>query len=804
MNPYKLREIYKYLTRAKKTQPDLPDVFSASKAPIPPKTQNVKEMEAINRFVLANPRIEKAGGGMLVQPSDDGSRPKYGGPGSGTIKPKVQLTKDMIESMAAQDEGMRAADILAELKKDKTKKYITATGSDINRSMIQRVLTGAGDRNLQIQDKIPEGYITSTELFEKLPISKKDYYRNVYKPGYAGQKGTLFTRKIDELLQPIKIPGVQTQYFKNPTNEQLKLFEKYSSRKGILQERTAKLMKNFHDAFSNKYAKGELPTIKEINELFPDVTPTTAGNVTAKLGQWYKGTEFLNPELESINLNKDLGKKIQKAMSVSRFGRFYPDQAYLTALNTIDETIGREAGTFKSFKDAASKALKEAGLPIYSKKSPFGFNLNEMAGITGASRTKTAAFSDFVDIAEGSFNQKQLGEFQKKFAAIREQLDSLDLANKPQNRKQAQSLIEGFKDTIKYYENATGSELPKLGLGTADNYYSTERLKDIAKKRSIGEKRSRNQMFKEIPGTDLLGSSKSSGYTVVVPENYRTFGQILETGKRGELKKNVQNTLDGMKKFFNEYDEKKMFQKLKNATPDTLKKMMKVIPKFVSLEDDIKRYASANNIMSDATYVDDVEEKFTKKNPLTTQALGSIAVGGAALAQKPFRTGLGKAFRTLGTRAAAVPFAGLTIRDNLKKGENIIDATLDPLVGAELLLPNLFKENVSKITSNPTLQKILKVGKFGRALTPIGAGITAAGLGIDAAKFSRDRIRELQAMSPEQREELRSEGARQAFDPFMAAGGGIAKIAGVSSGPAPESGPNSQGLLSLKNRVRNY
>ena len=36
------------------------------------------------------------------------------------------------------------------------------------------------------------------------------------------------------------------------------------------------------------------------------------------------------------------------------------------------------------------------------------------------------------------------------------------------------------------------------------------------------------------------------------------------------------------------------------------------------------------------------------------------------------------------------------------------------------------------------------------------------------------------------------------------AGGGIAKLAGISSGPPPESGPNSQGLLSLKNRVRNY
>ena len=35
------------------------------------------------------------------------------------------------------------------------------------------------------------------------------------------------------------------------------------------------------------------------------------------------------------------------------------------------------------------------------------------------------------------------------------------------------------------------------------------------------------------------------------------------------------------------------------------------------------------------------------------------------------------------------------------------------------------------------------------------------------------------------------------------AGGGIAKLAGVDSGPPPESGPNSQGLQGLMKRVRN-
>ena len=39
-------------------------------------------------------------------------------------------------------------------------------------------------------------------------------------------------------------------------------------------------------------------------------------------------------------------------------------------------------------------------------------------------------------------------------------------------------------------------------------------------------------------------------------------------------------------------------------------------------------------------------------------------------------------------------------------------------------------------------------------------------------------------------------------DDFMAAGGGIAKEAGVDSGPPPESGPNSQGLQGLLNRVK--
>jgi len=702
--------------------------------------------------------------------------------GFGRGKQAVKLTPQMVVDIADNNPDFTATDIFKKLQKDKTKNYVTAKGTPINRQVINRTLSKTFDLQEAEKAKVPKGYISAQEFFntEGMPINKHNYMT------VKNRNPSLLTDTIGKNAIFVKRGkgGEGAFYYKKPTQEDIKLYQKIYSRKGQLKSNTINLMLEFDKKFGKLYEKGELPDLKTIQKkISADITPSTAGNVTARLSQWYNGSDFINPELKNLNRNKSLAKKIQKASNTGLYGNFYADQAYKIALDTIDEKIGRRVGSFKAFKDNVKTALKQAGLPIYSKNSPYGFNLNEMAGITGAARTKTAAFSDFVDIAEGKFNQKQLADFQKNFAKVREDLDKLDLPNNPKNKTKAQSLIDNFKDTITYYEKATGSELPKLGLGTADQYYSAEKLSDIGKERSVGE--TGKKKFRKIPGTDLLKASKDAGYTVIVPENYRTVGQIMETGERGILKKNVQNTLDGMKKFFNEYDEKKMLKKLKNATPETLRRMMKVIPKFVSLEDDIKRYASANNIMSDATYVDDVEEKFTRRNPITTQALGSTAVGGAALAQKPIRTGLGKAFRTLGTRAGVLPFAGYTVYDNLKKGENIVDATLDPWVGAELMFPNLFKENVAKITSSPKLQKLLSLGykipktafTVGRMFTPVGAGITAAGLGIDAYKYIKKRRAELAAMSPEERAELAQKQDEISFGEYSgAAEGGIMSL----------------------------
>jgi len=89
--PGKIKDIMNYLTRSKVKNTDLPEVTTADKIPIPSKKQTVEEMEAVNAFMRRNPRVEKAGGGMLVQPSADGSRPGY--KKSIRVVPKSELNK---------------------------------------------------------------------------------------------------------------------------------------------------------------------------------------------------------------------------------------------------------------------------------------------------------------------------------------------------------------------------------------------------------------------------------------------------------------------------------------------------------------------------------------------------------------------------------------------------------------------------------------------------------------------------------------------------------------------------------------
>ena len=95
---------------------------------------------------------------------------------------------------------------------------------------------------------------------------------------------------------------------------------------------------------------------------------------------------------------------------------------------------------------------------------------------------------------------------------------------------------------------------------------------------------------------------------------------------------------------------------------------------------------------------------------------------------------------------------------------------------------------------------------YGTGYTPFGLNKLFVAMGMEDPRFGFDKTgkyNEEQGIT-DFMNYMKTQNVADAGGVANLAGGGIAKLAGVDSGPPPESGPNSQGLLSLKNRVRNY
>ena len=109
---------------------------------------------------------------------------------------------------------------------------------------------------------------------------------------------------------------------------------------------------------------------------------------------------------------------------------------------------------------------------------------------------------------------------------------------------------------------------------------------------------------------------------------------------------------------------------------------------------------------------------------------------------------------------------------------------------------------------SPAVQRVLNLGlspqmalRAARIASPIGIASLGAEGAYQLGKFTKDRIKQLREMSPEDREELRRKGDEFAFSEFAAAGGGLAKQAGDRSGAMLQSmNPDSQGLSGLLKR----
>ena len=137
----------------------------------------------------------------------------------------------------------------------------------------------------------------------------------------------------------------------------------------------------------------------------------------------------------------------------------------------------------------------------------------------------------------------------------------------------------------------------------------------------------------------------------------------------------------------------------------------------------------------------------------------------------------------LGSPAAALAFATMTVKDNLERGESLPAAVADKMVGLELLAPGAISRFAPGV-----MKGALGLGRAARLFTPVGLGITAAGMAKDVYREYKRR----EALSDEDRLEEDLE-AQEKFDEMMvgAAKGGLIP---PKSGKTPHG---DKGLASL-------
>ena len=186
-----------------------------------------------------------------------------------------------------------------------------------------------------------------------------------------------------------------------------------------------------------------------------------------------------------------------------------------------------------------------------------------------------------------------------------------------------------------------------------------------------------------------------------------------------------------------------------------------------------------------------------------------LAGAGTAAAAYKFRKPIVKgakavgrtALKTLGPLAAPLELA--FIGSDLKSGSTVPEAIADVALMGGIFRERDKRKFIEDKYGTETLNRYVAAKTPGITdVMDMPTALPALSQELQAIDAEADAY--LQTLRGQRAEEFKIKSAlpKPQIDAFQAAGGGIAKLAGVSSGPPPERGPNSQGLPGLLKRVK--
>ena len=308
-------------------------------------------------------------------------------------------------------------------------------------------------------------------------------------------------------------------YYKKPTKTQIDQIKKqnlvFDTRTNTLRPKTLKNINILNEMYGDAYRSGTIPKLQDMM----NATGLSEGEIAkaeARLAQIYNGHKFRNGP-DDIRVNKNAANKLFNFMSKAQFGNPRKTELYSISLDLIDEGLGNEKNTFNNLKSKARKILKENGIKVYSTKSPIGFNIDELAGVTGSAKSKNMAVSQFINVIEGNLNQTTLQNFQSSLSKARSAVEAAKGTSRYNSVLKKQ--MELINNRAAKLEKDFGIKLARLERPADINNMSAnevKRLKNI--KLGTGE-----NLYQR-----LVKDAKASGYSIKVPEGSLTIQEFTD------------------------------------------------------------------------------------------------------------------------------------------------------------------------------------------------------------------------------------------------------------------------------------
>ena len=844
MNPFKYAQMMKYLTRAKKQKPDLPDVFPASKAPIPAKTKIVKEMEAVNRFVRANPRTEKAGGGMLVQPGFGGTRQGYAESKGSGIKLSAAEIKKLKENLSAED--------FNKLNFDRTGvqsgQINYGVGQRDNKSLYRKVVNilkpGAQTTGSKIinNEKLANALIKSANagdniqtIMTKMNKLDKSLSRNQISSAInAFVKRGNISKEFERVAGKDLTIGDQKKYNKIIEKEVKagKLNVAQIAKEADVADSVVKnwIRQNKGDKFYDEnytYEKGRLKTgtLQKQKDLFNYIE--TVDNISAA-----EVKKIFNMESGKATqeLMSDLVSVIYRMRGNSKTGSIivpYDDEGRMREVlrkirnaPDFEDIYQRRIGdlilsAFKKGSKAQTQAIKSLG--EYYK---FSKALKEVVPELALSLDHVVPFQFLEEVKQGANPvnlikvkpiPQAVNRFKANFDNARIELNRLNKINpnSPEVKKKFKLLRE--------LENITPIEFG--GISQKGNVFDFK-AKPIGQSDLIKDAARGIEQYQKVArfSKDVL-SNKSLQKKFI--DAGITIGKDMAMFDKVKLLSNKQ--IKGLSAFMKEQGIACRLSK--GANCNTLQAYIKSL-------NDLSLKASQGDTAAASTL-----KNFTNKAVTTGRflknALGPLAIaaefaveGGIALNKTldegiPFKQAFADSYINKYVFGPKIQIdKEAEIAKEMAKGEEFAMAKR----GERMMIPQSAEADAQRLKqreeerlnlfpdlqfANPSNQEIDQILKEQEVFSPftLGFGMQQKQPGIGDTKYNEEQayneIRDLINKNIDERiQSQQMQNIATAGGVANLAGGGIAKLAGVDSGPPPESGPNSQGLQGLMKRVK--